>query len=116
MHSGGRRDGVLGPEVSWTVGAEDTILIHAAAGGVGSAAVQIAQDLRGPGDRHGLRGAIRSTSAELGAEPVTYGPGLAEVRLLTDEAGSVTAVLDTVGSDDSVAATAELLQGGTAPR
>ena len=45
---------------------------------------------------------------------MTYGPGLADrVRSLADVAGSVTAVLDTVGSDDSVAATAELLQGSS---
>lgn len=95
------------------LGAEDTVLIHAAAGGVGSAAVQIALAF-------GARVIGTASEAnqeyvrELGAEPVTYGPGLADrVRALTDGAESVTAVLDTVGSDDSVAATAELLQGGS---
>jgi enoyl reductase len=93
------------------VGAGDTVLIHGAAGGVGSAAVQIAQVF-------GAR-VIGTASednqeylSELGAEPVTYGPGLADrVRALAEDAGTVTAVLDTVGSGDSLAATAELLQG-----
>ncbi|WP_395401291.1 NADP-dependent oxidoreductase [Arthrobacter sp. UC242_113] len=92
------------------VGAGDTVLIHGAAGGVGSAAVQIAQAF-------GARVIGTASEAnleylsELGAEPVTYGGGLAErVRSVADD-GAVTAVLDTVGSEDSLAATAELLQG-----
>lgn len=93
------------------LGAGDTVLIHGAAGGVGSAAVQIAQALgarvigtASPANQEYLR--------ELGAEPVTYGPGLADrVRGAAEDAGTVTAVLDTVGTEDSLAATAELLQG-----
>ena len=93
------------------LGAGDTVLIHGAAGGVGSAAVQIAQAF-------GAR--VIGTASEpnqeylreLGAEPVVYGSGLADrVRSVSDDAGTVTAVLDTVGSEDSLAATAELLQG-----
>jgi NADPH:quinone reductase-like Zn-dependent oxidoreductase len=86
-------------------GAGDTILVHGAAGGVGSAAVQIARAL-------GARVIGTASEAnhgylrELGAEPVTYGDGLVErVRAL----GSVTAVVDTVGGEDTTAATAELL-------
>jgi len=95
------------------VGADDTVLIHAAAGGVGSAAVQIAQ-VFGARVIGTASEANQEYLRELGAEPVTYGPGLADrVRSLADVAGSVTAVLDTVGSDDSVAATAELLQGSS---
>ncbi|MFC3995218.1 NADP-dependent oxidoreductase [Nocardiopsis sediminis] len=89
------------------VGDGDTVLIHAAAGGVGALAVQIA---RAQGARvigtasERNHGYLRS----LGAEPVAYGEGLADrVRAI----GTVTASLDLVG-DDSAAATAEL---GVAP-
>lgn len=87
------------------VGAHDTVLVHAAAGGVGSAAVQIARSL-------GAR--VVATASErnhdhlrsLGAEPVSYGPGLlARVRAL----GRVTAVLDAAGNPESVATTVEVL-------
>ncbi|MGX1268976.1 NADP-dependent oxidoreductase [Streptomyces phaeoluteigriseus] len=74
-----------------------TVLIHAAAGGVGSVAVQLARHL-------GAR--VIGTASEanhdfvrsLGGEPVTYGDGLAErVRGLAPE--GVDAVFDTVGGD-----------------
>lgn len=87
------------------VGPGDVLLVHAASGGVGSAAVQIAV----------ARGArvIGTASAKnqdyvrsLGAEPVVYGPGLVEaVRAL----GSVTAIVDAIGSVDAAAASKELL-------
>lgn len=87
------------------IAAEETVLIHGASGGVGSAAVQIALAL-------GAR-VIGTASARnhdylrsLGANPVTYGDGLvAAVRAL----GSVDAVVDLVGSADAVDATVELL-------
>ncbi len=75
----------------------ETIVIHAAAGGVGSLAVQIARWL-------GAR--VIGTASErnhdflrsLGAEPVTYGDGLPErVRALAP--GGVDAVLDLVGGE-----------------
>lgn len=79
------------------VGPGDTLLVHAAAGGVGTVAVQIAR----------LRGAtVIGTASErnhdylrsLGAVPVTYGPGLADrVRELAP--GGVDAALDAVGGD-----------------
>ncbi|WP_327190968.1 NADP-dependent oxidoreductase [Streptomyces xinghaiensis] len=75
----------------------DTVLVHAAAGGVGSFAVQIAA----------ARGArVIGTASErnhdylrsLGAEPVTYGDGLADrVRELAPE--GVDVALDFVGGD-----------------
>jgi NADPH:quinone reductase-like Zn-dependent oxidoreductase len=88
------------------VGEGDTILIHGAAGGVGSAAVQIAQ---------AFGAAVIGTASEsnheylsqLGALPVTYGAGLVE-RVKAQ--GRVTAVFDTVGTNESVAATLELLK------
>lgn len=77
------------------VGEGDTVLVHAAAGGVGSFAVQIARDLgarvigsASPRNHDALR--------ELGAEPVSYGPDLVEqVRALAPE--GVTVVVDFVG-------------------
>ncbi|HEV7627846.1 MAG TPA: NADP-dependent oxidoreductase [Streptomyces sp.] len=77
-------------------GAGDTVLIHAAAGGVGSFGVQIAIVL-------GAR--VIGTASErnheflraLGAEPVTYGDGLADrVRQLAPQ--GVDAALDFVGA------------------
>ncbi|MEU6776127.1 NADP-dependent oxidoreductase [Streptomyces sp. NPDC046759] len=75
----------------------ETVLVHAAAGGVGSFAVQIAVHL-------GAR--VFGTAGErnhayvrgLGGEPVSYGAGLAErVRGLAPD--GVDAVFDTVGGD-----------------
>jgi NADPH:quinone reductase-like Zn-dependent oxidoreductase len=75
----------------------ETVLVHAAAGGVGSLAVQISAHL-------GAR--VIGTASErnhdfvrgLGAEPVSYGEGLAErVRGLAPE--GLAAVFDTVGGD-----------------
>ncbi|MCX4759685.1 NADP-dependent oxidoreductase [Streptomyces sp. NBC_01275] len=85
----------------------ETVLVHAAAGGVGSVAVQIAV----------ARGArVIGTASEgnheflrsLGAEPVVYGDGLAErVRELAPE--GVDAAVDCVGGD-AVAVSQELLK------
>jgi len=77
------------------VGAGDVLLVHGAAGGVGSLAVQI-------GVARGAR--VIGTASErnhdfvrgLGGEPVTYGEGLVErVRALSE--GGATAVADFVG-------------------
>ncbi|MFF7984118.1 NADP-dependent oxidoreductase [Streptomyces sp. NPDC007901] len=85
----------------------ETVLVHAAAGGVGSVAVQIAV----------ARAArVIGTASErnheflrsLGAEPVVYGDGLAErVRELAPE--GVDAAVDCVGGD-AVAVSQELLK------
>lgn len=91
------------------VGAQDVVLVHGASGGVGSAAVQIARAL-------GAR--VVGTASErnldyvrdLGATPVAYGPGLVDaVRALADGLADVTAVVDTVGSAETVGQTVELL-------
>ncbi|WP_225822131.1 NADP-dependent oxidoreductase [Streptomyces naphthomycinicus] len=75
----------------------ETVLVHAAAGGVGSLAVQLAAHLgarvigtAGESNHDYVRG--------LGGEPVTYGKGLVErVRALAPE--GVDAVFDTVGGE-----------------
>jgi NADPH:quinone reductase-like Zn-dependent oxidoreductase len=93
--------------VATGVGDGDTVLIHGASGGVGSLAVQLAH----------VRGAARiiGTAAErnheflrsLGAEPVTYGPGLADrVRALAPD--GVDASIDTVGTDEAIDVSLEL--------
>jgi NADPH:quinone reductase-like Zn-dependent oxidoreductase len=80
------------------VGVGDTVLIHAAAGGVGHLAVQIAQVLgasRVIGTASPLNHAFLS---DLGAEPVAYGADLAaEVRRLAPD--GVDAAFDFVGGD-----------------
>ena len=79
------------------LGKDDVVLVHAAAGGVGTFAVQLAQVL-------GAR--VVGTASEanhdhlraLGAEPVAYGDGLVE-RVRAVAPGGVTAVLDLVGGE-----------------
>ncbi|MGA5322901.1 NADP-dependent oxidoreductase [Streptomyces seoulensis] len=91
------------------VGRGDTVLIHAAAGGVGSLGVQLAAHL-------GAR--VIGTASErnhafvrsLGGEPVDYGEGLAErVRGIAPE--GVDAVFDTVGGE-TLKVSAQLLAPG----
>jgi NADPH:quinone reductase len=87
----------------------ETVLLHGAAGGVGLMAVQLAVS-------RGVR-VIGTASAgghdllqELGAEPVTYGPGLADrVRALAP--AGVDAAIDTVGTDEAVDVSLELVGG-----
>ncbi|WAP55163.1 NADP-dependent oxidoreductase [Streptomyces sp. S465] len=90
-------------------GEGDTVLVHAAAGGVGSMAVQLARHM-------GAR--VIGTASErnhaylsaLGAEPTTYGEGLADrVRALAPN--GVDAVFDLVGGD-ALTASPELLAPG----
>ncbi|MGW2398828.1 NADP-dependent oxidoreductase [Kitasatospora sp. NPDC001664] len=92
------------------VTAGQTVLVHAAAGGVGVFAVQIAKAL-------GLR--VIGTAGErnheflrsLGAEPVTYGEGLADrVRALAPD--GVDAAVDLIGGD-AVAVSAGLVPDGS---
>lgn len=88
----------------------ETVLVHAAAGGVGSLAVQIAAHLGArvigtASERN--HGYLRS----LGAEPVTYGEGLADrVRELAPD--GVQAVLDLVGGDALTVSPGLLASGG----
>lgn len=79
------------------VGDNDVVLVHAAAGGVGSFAVQLAQVLGAQ-----VVGTASEANAEylrdLGATPVVYGDGLVE-RVRSVAPAAVTAVLDLVGGE-----------------
>jgi NADPH:quinone reductase-like Zn-dependent oxidoreductase len=95
------------------VGADDTVLVHAAAGGVGSFAVQIARS-RGArvigtasdGNHDYVRG--------LGADPVAYGDGLVErVRALAPD--GVDAIFDPIGGE-ALEVTDALLADGAGGR
>ncbi|WAL39494.1 NADP-dependent oxidoreductase [Brevibacterium sp. BRM-1] len=90
-------------------GAGRTVLVHAAAGGVGSMAVQLA---RAAGARVIGTASVRSFDylRGLGAEPVEYGEGLSErVQALAPE--GVDAVVDFVGGVEDVTL-AVLREGG----
>lgn len=93
------------------VRAGQTVLVHAAAGGVGSFAVQLARHL-------GAR--VIGTASErnhewlrsVGAEPVTYGDGLADrVRALAPD--GVDVALDYAGDGAAAASVPLLVPGGT---
>jgi enoyl reductase len=79
------------------VGAGDRLLIHAAAGGVGSFAVQLAIG-RGATVIGTASERNHAYLAELGARPVAYGPGLAD-RVSALVPDGITAALDCVGGE-----------------
>jgi NADPH:quinone reductase len=93
--------------VAADVSAGETVLVHAAAGGVGLMAVQIAL----------ARGArVIATASErnhdylreLGAEPTTYAEGLIErVRALAPD--GVDAAIDCIGSDEAIDVSLQLV-------
>ncbi|MBU6529819.1 NADP-dependent oxidoreductase [Streptomyces mayonensis] len=88
----------------------EVLLVHAAAGGVGSLAVQLARELGATvigTASEGNHDYLRS----LGALPVTYGPGLAErVRALAPD--GVDAVFDLMGGETLHGSPALLRPGG----
>lgn len=93
------------------VGSGDTVLVHAAAGGVGALGVQLARAL-------GAR--VIGTASErnhpflsrLGAEPVEYGEGLADrVRALAPE--GVDATVDFVGGQEAVDVSQQVTKDAT---
>jgi NADPH:quinone reductase-like Zn-dependent oxidoreductase len=80
--------------------AGETVLVHGAAGGVGSMVVQIAvaagARVIGTASESG-----HAELRELGAEPVSYGSGLAErIRALAPQGTDV--AIDTVGTDEAI--------------
>ncbi|MBK5248884.1 MAG: NADP-dependent oxidoreductase [Actinomycetales bacterium] len=88
-----------------------TVLVHAAAGGVGSFAVQIAV-ARGARVIGTASTANHDYVRSLGAEPTTYGDGLAD-RVLALSPDGVDVVLDFSGGDALSATPAVLRPGGT---
>ena len=89
----------------------DVVLVHAAAGGVGSFAVQLARVLGATRVIGTASEATHDYVRDLGAEPVTYGDGLADrVRALAPD--GVTAVLDLVGGETLEVSPSLLAPGG----
>jgi NADPH:quinone reductase len=85
----------------------ETVLIHAAAGGVGLIAVQVAV-ARGARVIGTASERNHAYLRELGAEPTAYGDGLAErVRALAPD--GVDAAIDCVGTDEAVDVSLELV-------
>ncbi len=89
------------------VGPGETVLIHGAAGGIGLLAVQLArarnaQVVATASERN------HDFLRELGAIPVTYGPGLAD-RVRAAAPGGVDAALDLIGTDEAVDVSLELV-------
>lgn len=89
------------------VGAGDVVLIHGGSGGVGVMAVQLAV-VRGAAVIATASSARQDFLRELGATPVTYGPGLAE-RVRAVAPGGVDVALDLVGTDEAVDVSLELV-------
>lgn len=93
--------------VSVGVESGDTVLVHGAAGGVGSVVAQLALE-RGASvigtARHQNHDALRA----YGVEPVEYGDGLID-RVRAAAPNGVDAAIDTVGTDEAVDVSLELL-------
>lgn len=82
------------------VGAGDTLLVHGASGGVGSAVVQLAH-ARGARVIGTASPANHEHLADLHAVPLTYGPGLEE-RVRRAAPHGVTAAIDCVGTAEAI--------------
>ncbi len=87
--------------VATGVAAGDTLLVHGGAGGVGQMAVQLAR-LRGARVVATAGAANQRLLAELGAEPVRYGPGLADRVHELLGGGRPDAAIDLVGTDEAI--------------
>jgi NADPH:quinone reductase len=93
--------------VATGIGAGETVLVHAAAGGVGLMVVQLAvareaRVIATASERN------HDYLRELGAEPTTYGAGLAErVRALAPD--GVDTAIDCIGTDEAVDVSLELV-------
>jgi len=89
------------------VGKDDTLLVHAAAGGVGTFAVQLARAL-GANVIGTSREANHAYLRALGAIPVTYGDGLVE-RVRAAAPQGIDAALDAHGGHEAIRASVELV-------
>jgi NADPH:quinone reductase-like Zn-dependent oxidoreductase len=85
----------------------DTVLVHGGSGGVGLNAVQLAR-LRGARVIATAGARNHDLLRELGAEPVTYGEGLAD-RVRAMAPGGVDAALDLVGTDEAMDVSLDLV-------
>ncbi len=85
----------------------DTVLVHGGAGGVGVMAIQLATD-RGARVVATASPANHDLLHELGAVPVSYGNGLAE-RVRAAAPQGVDATVDTVGTDEAIDVSLELV-------
>jgi NADPH:quinone reductase-like Zn-dependent oxidoreductase len=85
----------------------ETVLVHAAAGGVGSMLVQLAR-ARGARVIGTASPASHAYLAALGADPVVYGDGLAD-RVRSLAPNGVDAAVDAVGTDEAVDVSLELV-------
>ena len=93
------------------VAAGDRIVVHGASGSVGAMAVQLAR-VRGAEVVGTAGDAAQERVRALGATPVRYGPGLADrIRAVFPE--GVDAALDTVGTDEALDVSAELVADRT---
>lgn len=89
------------------VNPEDTVLVHGAAGAVGSMAVQLA--VAGGATVIGTaRAGNHEYVRELGAVPVEYGPGLVD-RVREYAPNGVDAAIDTVGTEEAADVSIELV-------
>lgn len=88
------------------VGPGDTLLIHAAAGGLGATCVQLAR-LHGASVVGTASPQNHDYLRSLGSTPVTYGPGLVE-RVRTAAPQGITVALDCIGAE-AIAASVELV-------
>src|SRR4051794_7481687 len=89
------------------VGSGDTVLIHGGAGGVGLLAVQLAV-ARGAHVIATASAGKHGVLARFGATPVAYGDGLAD-RVRAAAPNGVDAAIDTVGTDEAVDVSLELV-------
>ncbi|MBV6758929.1 NADP-dependent oxidoreductase [Rhodococcus opacus] len=90
------------------IGTGDLLLVHGAAGGVGSFVVQLAR-ARGATVIGTARPGNHDYVRSLGATPVSYGDGLSDrIRVLAPD--GVDAVIDTAGSDEAIDVSAGLVR------
>ena len=89
------------------VSSGDTVLVHGAAGGVGSVVAQLARE-RGATVIGTARRQNPDALRAYGAEPVEYGDGLID-RVRAAAPNGVDAAIDTVGTDEAVDVSLELL-------
>ncbi len=93
--------------VSVGVESGDTVLVHGAAGGVGSVVAQLALE-RGATVIGTARQQNHDALRSYGVEPVEYGDGLID-RVRAAAPNGVDAAIDTVGTDEAVDVSLELL-------